>query len=71
MWYNMPEQVIVYYEDEQLVQICSDQLEQLTIQNELMNQQFNEIQTMQEIMLTVLVLCGAIFGAVVFRHLRK
>lgn len=60
-----------FFYDEQLRQICSDQLEQLTLQNELITQQYNEIKTVQEINLAVLVLCGAILGAVVFRHLRK
>ena len=65
------ESTVVYFYDEELRRISSDQLTELTSQGELLLQQQQQLDEIRQIGVAVLVLLGAVLGAMIFRHLRK
>ena len=65
------ESTVVYFYDEELRRISSDQLTELTSQGELLLQQQQQLDEIRQIGVAGLVLLGAVLGAMIFRHLRK
>ena len=60
-----------YFYDEELRQTAQLQLEQLTLQNDLLQSHLQELSHIRQINLALLVIVGACLGALIFRHLRK
>lgn len=65
------ETVIYNIDISELVDIGTQQLEQLTLQNDILNQQKQLAEIGNSLNACLLVILGAVLGAVVFRHLRK
>lgn len=60
-----------YFYDEELRQTAQLQLEQITLQNELLQNHLQELSHIRQINIALLVIVGACLGALIFRHLRK
>ena len=72
------ESTVIYFYDEELRQISREQLEQLIIQSDSLNVQYElfleqqkQINEIRQIYIALLVVLGACLGALIFRHLRK
>lgn len=61
----------MYFYDEELRQTSLDQLEQLTLQTELLQEQQQQLSEIRQIGVVALIILGACLGALIFRHLRK
>lgn len=65
------ETVIYNIDISELVDIGTQQLEQLILQNDILNHQNQLAEISNSLNACLLVILGAVLGAVVFRHLRK